>query len=312
MVNYTDDELLRLNEHGLIPGPQETYPAFVERVQACQTLRDTIEDELQGCVPFAAEDTSQEDVVHPGLAAARKVYGMAPAWIPIFFSNYKLAPWHGGCAWIFQVKKESPPMALLQLRRIFRSQSQYLGLYERDELISHECSHVGRMAYQEPLFEEIFAYQSSQSGVRRFLGPLLRNSLEALLLVGLFFFVFLIDAFALSLYGLNAYWQSMWWKLLPCGYLAYLLIRLTWRQRQFNATLQRLRGALFDSKHALFVAYRMSDAEILRFQELEPKQIRQLVEEYAENSLRWRIIKSAYFSQQTEPVVSEAQPENSA
>jgi len=308
----TDQELLRLNEQGLIPGPDETQTAFVERVQACQSLRDTIEEELQGRVPFSSEDTSHEEATQPGFEAARTLYGMAPSWIPVFFSDHKLAPWHGGCAWIFQVEKQSPPMALLQLRSVFRNQSRYLGLYERDELITHECSHVGRMTYQEPLFEEIFAYQSSQSGFRRYLGPLLRNSLEALVLVGLFFFVFLIDAFALGIYGVTAYWQSMWWKALPVGYLVYLLIRLYWRQQQLQACLERLREVLPDPTHILHVAYRMSDDEILLFQKLNPKEIRQYVCEHAEHSLRWKMIHLAYFSQETKPVASAMASENSS
>ena len=113
----------------------------------------------------------------------RRIYGFAPHWVPLFFSNYQLAPWHGGCAWIFQLNDNTPYAAFLQLRSAFRTQKRYLGMYERTELIAHEMAHIGRMMFEEPEFEEIIAFQSSTNRFRRFFGPLFRSSKESMLFV---------------------------------------------------------------------------------------------------------------------------------
>ena len=94
----------------------------------------------------------------------------------MIFSNERLAPWHGGCAWIFQFAEGLPTAALIQLRQVFSRQPTFLGIYHRDELLTHELVHVGRMKFEEPRFEELFAYETSTSAFRRWFGPLIQAS----------------------------------------------------------------------------------------------------------------------------------------
>ena len=99
------------------------------------------------------KDRAFQAILDEASFKTKELYGIQPTWTPLFFNNYQLAPWHGGCAWIFQLTENAPTAALLQLRAPFRHQPTYLNLYRRDELIAHELSHVGRMMYQEPQFE---------------------------------------------------------------------------------------------------------------------------------------------------------------
>src|SRR5262245_52150906 len=105
---------------------------------------------------------------------ALELFDCAPDWIPLFFSNYRLPFWQGGCTWILQRTECDPPFALLQLNKAYKDHDVYLKFYRRDELVTHECAHVGRMAFDEPAFEEIIAYRTSPSPFRRWLGPIIQ------------------------------------------------------------------------------------------------------------------------------------------
>ena len=154
-------QLDAFNRQGLIPGPDETEEEFLERANYCLELKTSL--------PTPFENVSKEDLelgdscVKQAFSLTEKIYDIVPEWIPLFFSNYRLAPWHGGCAWIFQFSEETPCAAFFQLRRAFKQASHYLGIYDRNELIAHELTHASRMMFQEPRFEEIIAYQSASS-----------------------------------------------------------------------------------------------------------------------------------------------------
>src|ERR1700722_15718294 len=154
----SDAHLLELNSQGLIPGPDETEETFLSRAEYCLNLREKMSEKLQES-PLSVFDkpSSVEEYLAPALQLTERLYQFAPAWIPLFFSNYKLAPWHGGCAWIFQTEEGTETAAFLQLRKAFAQKKSYLKIYARDELIAHELCHVGRMCFEEPRFEEILA-----------------------------------------------------------------------------------------------------------------------------------------------------------
>ena len=130
MVSLSDHELLEYNKQGLIPGPQETEEAFAERASYCLHLKSLIPQMLARELPFGLEDLhfSDESLIG-GCEKARELYDIYPRWVPIFFSNYKLAFWQGGCAWIFQKSEKTPTSSFFQLRQNFRYSQKYLGIY---------------------------------------------------------------------------------------------------------------------------------------------------------------------------------------
>ena len=143
------------NAQGFIPGPDESEKAFLERVAFCLSLEDHLVEIVGAQFPFEVNDLKSKEILENVLTMTQELYGIQPRWVPLFFSNYKLSLWHGGCAWIFQLNEETPTAAFLQLRACFRNSLNFLGIYQRKELIAHELAHVGRMLYQEPQFEEI-------------------------------------------------------------------------------------------------------------------------------------------------------------
>lgn len=275
MSNLTDEELLKFNSQGLIPGPDETEEAFCKRAEYCLNLRNEI---LQ--LPF--NDGSKE-VPEQALHKIKTLYGFAPTWVPLFFSNYRLLPWHGGCAWIFQQSEETPISAFLQLRRPFSYKDTYLGLYSRDELLAHELCHVGRMCFEEPRFEEILAYRTSPSGFRRWVGAIAQSSWETMLFFLLLCLILIFDLFGIPLHGL---------KLVPLILVGLAVYRLVKRQNEYKRCLSNLQ-ALFKN-HAESILFRLTDREIVSFSHLSPEALREAIEEKKGSSLRWRVIEKAY------------------
>lgn len=292
----SEQKLIEYNHAGLIPGPEETEQAFSARASYCLDLKAQIPHMLDHELPFGPEEVhSSEEILKEGCEKADHLYDIYPTWVPLFFSNYKLSFWHGGCAWIFQQKQDSPTSAFFQLRHKFRTSKKYLGIYDRNELISHELSHVGRMLFEEPKFEEILAYGSSTSSFRRFFGPIVQSSYESTIFVLVLFFIIAMDFFSLFDGYSDLLHISFIGRLILLGMIVYGLARLCWRQRQFKACQSNLRKTLFDMHKADAVAYRLTDKEMIAFGRLLPDEIKRYAEEQKTKNLRWKTIYEAYF-----------------
>ncbi len=289
-------EWQKWNDQGFIPGPNETETAFTERVVFCQNLKQHLIQKVGAQLPFEMNDQMSKDLLNQVLFFTQDLYGIRPQWVPLFFSNYQLAPWHGGCAWIFQLDEQTPTAAFLQLRARFRTSPTYFGLYHRHELIAHELAHVGRMLYQEPQYEEIFAYQSSSSSWRRWLGPIVQSSKESLLFILLLGIVILSDVAFLSLHIGSAITMAWWIKLIPIVFIIFALVRLMIRHHLFKNCLRNLEILYSEPKRARHLLYRLRDSEIKQFAHFSPSQIRNFMETAEQTSFRWRFLKSIYSS----------------
>ena len=292
MTKLSDEQLIEYSREGLIPGPSEEEDDFIKRVDLCRQLNKKI-----GMPPGG-------DIVEPGLENSpqaleeafpitKQLFGIEPAWIPLFYSNVNLAPWHGGCAWIFQTNEETPTAALLQLRKAFHNRKNYLGIYNRTELVAHELTHAGRMMFEEPKFEEILAYRTSPSAFRRWLGPILQSANETLIFILVVSFIFILDIFLLNSGHYELYHKLMWLKLIPCALIFYGFVRLFTKQRQFSTCLARLKDILNDDQRANAVIFRLTDDEIHLFAAMRPEEIQQYAQE--QSSLRWRLLALYFF-----------------
>lgn len=299
MTDFSEEKFLTLNQIGLIPGPQETQEAFIKRVNYTLNLKDHLPEEIKKLLPNGVRnlgdgDLDQTDVLMQAANRLKKLYDCSPEWIPLFFSNYKLPFWHGGCAWIFQMTEDSPTSALIQLRQAFSRSSTYLGIYDRKELLTHELSHVGRMMFQEPKFEELLAYRTADSFWRRWMGPLVQSSLESALFLLLLFMLIVFDVFLLALNRPDAYFFALWLKLIPLAAFAAAFGRLWIRQKTYAKCLKNLVECVGLDK-AQGVAYRLQDHEIALFSNISPDEINAYAASKMNDELRWQVIYIAYF-----------------
>lgn len=292
IMPITDEELIKFNQLGLIPGPEENEEEFVNRAQYCLQLKSTMPTLLQ---KESIDDTFAQQMIENAGPVTHELFDIVPKWAPVIFSNHRLAFWHGGCAWIFQFSLDTPVSAFFQLRKAFLSSSRYLGIYERQELIAHESAHVGRMLFNEPKFEEVLAYRTAKSKFRQWFGPTMQSSWESL------FFIFIV-AISLSIDFLILFWnlQELYTTALGIKLLLLLIIlfgfgRAGLRQRQLLHCFHNLQKLLGNTHKTNATIYRLQDEEIISFGKLSPEKIKEYVDKQATLSLRWRMIKLVYF-----------------
>ncbi len=291
--NNQTNEWQEWNKLGFIPGENESEEVFQQRIDFCYKLKNQFAQILGVYFPFKQVDQRQlADILEDILPFTQRLYGIEPHWVPIFFDNYHLAPWHGGCAWIFQLDNKTPTAAFLQLRACFRHFSCFLGMYRRRELIAHEFAHVGRMLYQDPEFEEIMAYQSASSRWRRWFGPILQSSKESFVFVLLLILVIIVN-FCFFFLEINAMTIVYVVNFLPLTFIIWALSRLTYRHKIFNRCLKNL-GFLYPPSKARHLLYRLSDREIKLFSQLTPFKIKEFIDHKSDHSFRWNFLKSLY------------------
>lgn len=293
MTSISDEKLLEYNRIGLIPGPNETLESFSQRVEYCLKLKENLSSDVRAM--FDQEESNSPEIVANPLEQLSVQYDIKPKWIPIFFSNYKLNFWQGGCAWIFQMQENSPTATLIQLRSYFKNKKKYLGIYDRDELLAHEISHVGRMMFEEPKYEEFFAYRTAPAYFRHWFGPIIQSSIESVIFVFILFFIVVFDFFLIALQRYDAYIISLWLKIIPLGFIFLGLMRLWQRHRILKSTLNNLAASINNKANAEAVAYRLRDEEIISFAKMTPIEIQEYANQQSERELRWRVIKNAYF-----------------
>lgn len=293
MSSISDEKLLEYNRIGLIPGPNETLESFDHRVEYCLKLKENLSSDIRTL--FDEEENSSPEIVVDPLEKLGVQYDIQPRWVPIFFSNYKLNFWQGGCAWIFQMQENSPTATLIQLRSSFRNKQKYLRIYDRDELLAHELSHVGRMMFEEPKYEEFFAYRTAPSCFRRWFGPIIQSSIESVIFVFILFFIVIFDFFLIALQRYDAYMISLWLKIIPLGFIFLGVMRLWQHHRILKKTLNSLAESVNNKDKAEAVAYRLRDKEIISFAKMTPTEIKEYANQQSERELRWRVINYAYF-----------------
>lgn len=288
----TDEQLLKLNHLGLIPGPDETSEAFAQRAEYCLKLKENLSEDVTSLL---SDEGSHPEVIKEANGYLETVYDLAPSWIPIFFSNYRLPFWQGGCAWIFQMSEGGPTASLIQLQSKFAKASTYMGIYDRKELMAHELVHVGRMAFQEPRFEELLAYNTSTSSFRRWFGPIVKSAVESVVFILVLGLLMVFDVFLIALDRPDAYEVALWLKIIPISLIIYALWRL-WRLHwDFSACMKRLSECLDgDIRKARAVIYRLTDAEIEAFSKMSVEEIFEYARQQGATDLRWQLIGRAY------------------
>lgn len=261
--------MIELGSDGFIPGPFEDEQTFLKRVDYCRQLRTELDFKE---IP--------QDALDESFAITKPLFGIAPSWIAVSFSNHQLPFWVGGCAWIFQQKENSPTGAFIQLRNSFKHSAAFL-FYTRKELMAHELAHVGRMAFEEPKYEEVLAYRTAPTKFRKFLGPLFTKSSQMMLFMTVMIFIFLVDLGALWWGGWSSYIGVFPLKLIPLGALAAMLGTLVVKQLKFSR---------LEKRFPLPFLYCLTDLEIDSFDKMSDEQVKT----YASQQCcpRWQLLKT--------------------
>lgn len=242
----TDEELLAFDRRGLIPGPDETEDLFLQRI---------------GKVPTSCgENRISSDAWQEAGLSTDALFGFSPDWIQAYYSNQGLRPWEGAAVWLGDY-----PM--IQLRSSFQRGS-FLKVYKREEVLAHEAAHAARIQFEEPRFEELFAYRTSKSTWRKLFGPLFRNPQETLLF---------LSSTGISMVG--SLFINELLSLLPIALLFFFSVRLLKTYSTFSQALRRA---------SLAFLFRLTDKEIAFFAHASEEQIHHYRQQ--QTSLRWRLL----------------------
>jgi hypothetical protein len=292
-----DDYILELNNQGFIPGPLETEEEFLQRVDFTKKISKNpkifFEEEKEN-PPFSLEDKVLKPRWNWTRAQLNYLFNTAPFDLAMFFSNEKLSFFQGASTWILAFGEKNIKIPLIQFRKNLKK-GTYLWIYTLDDILAHEAVHAVRVAFNEPKTEEVFAYMTSSSFIRRVLGPIIRSPIDVIMFlssIGLslisqtFLFIFKNSIF--SYLFIFFFFSSLCLFCLGLGRLFLVRLRL-------NLTYRKLYKLLKDKKKARATLFRLADDEIEKFSLMPGKQIQEFIEKEKEINLRFRLIYLAYF-----------------
>jgi len=205
-----------------------------------------------------------------------------------YFSNEKLKIFQGAASWILDIDNINIP--LLQIRKAFKKGS-FLKIYDLSDVIAHELVHFARVSFDEPIYEEFFAYLTSTNIIRKIFGPLF-SSYKIF-----YFFLFFLSC--------SLFFQSLLPLLSALSLLTSFtiitiaILNLFIKKSIFNRCYKKINSILKNKKNSLAVMFRLKDQEIKDFSKMSKKEILNYAKKEKEITLRWKVIYLAYFNNVT-------------
>ncbi len=279
---------IELDASGFLPGAGESAGDFEERLAGIEAAHRKFEEELStGEEVTVFEDIRVKnseriprEIIDEAGEVTESLYAFRTAHVPGFFLSKDVGMLWGGC----MISDTELPLSFFLIRGAFRSRERWL-FYKRRELLAHELCHSMRHPLWDVPLEEFFAYRTSPSKLRRYLGNCFIRDYDALLFV-IPTFVLLAAQFA----------QSFWLERLPVwpfwifalAYPAFLLCRNQAARRLVFRAEKRLRK--FGVERPFAVLFRSTTPEIR-----EMGKAKDLAGYFAEKTeLRWQVIKARF------------------
>ncbi len=281
------DLLAELDAAGFFAEPGETFEDYHARLKRVHEKYRAISEELETEAEFAPFDDlkfSKDDLIGDEVMAEAAeityaLYAFKIDWVLGFFLSSNLGLLWGGCA--ISVPEED--FSLFLIRKSFRSAKKWF-IYRRDELLSHELCHIARAPLNDYRFEEHFAYQTSFSRLRRYMGNCFIYRYDAL---GFIMPVMLL-LFIQIMITLEVVRLPIWPFWLVAGlYPIWLFIRNQLSRNMIHKAQSKLAKICALPAAVLF---RCSATEIDQFAKVADDSIGKLWQEKVEHELRWQVI----------------------
>ncbi len=257
-IDDKPETLLALDRRGLLASAGESVEEYLARIRKLQRNIGAMEEALSkdGHYEIEGIEVVSKDRIRPSFfdsanAQCLELFGFEADWVPAFFINPSFSFLFGGCSFSFLPDF----FAMFIIRRGFKNSQRWL-FYGRDELIAHEMCHVARAPLMSSAYEETFAYCTSQSSFRKYIGGIFLSQWDSFLLLGSTFVLLLAQICNIFLIQL-----PMWiFWLLPPLVLAWLMLRY-WKLRRRMARAHSTLEAKY-GHNATKVLFRCSDDEI--------------------------------------------------
>ena len=232
--------LIKLDAEGFFPAPGEDVSTFFKRAEQTAAAHKNFEKQLSengevvifDVATVKKEDRISGELVDNSTEITEKLYRFSARNIPGFYLTKAVGLLWGGC----MLSDPEEHFSVFLLRNIFRRRRKFLN-YERSELLAHELCHTARQSLSEWSLEEYFAYQTSGSKFRRYMGNCFIRDLDALL--------FLLPIMMLPLIQILHYTLLPSLPLLPFWLLALCYpVFLLWRNARSHSVVNRARKIL--------------------------------------------------------------------
>ncbi len=303
------DRGVELDRSGFLPGVGEGSEAFFARAGATLAAHRAFEAELAAAgeaVVFDGIRVSETDRIPPEIIAEADeetgtLYDFRTTHVPGFFLSRDVGLLWGGCL----IGDTESLLSIFLIRGAFRTRARWL-FYNRRELLAHELCHSMRQSLHDPSLEEYFAYQTSPSPLRRYLGNCFIHDYDAIF--------FVIPALLLLLVQcVNAFWlpQLPTWPAWPLAlaYPIFLLIRNGRSRRRVGRASGFLRRAGVERPGA--VLFRSTAEEIAEIGSLADRgAFDAWVGARAGEEFRWEIIRRRFLSGEPEKIATDGGENN--
>ncbi|MBR7121463.1 MAG: hypothetical protein IKC94_04400 [Lentisphaeria bacterium] len=302
------EKLVSLDAAGFLITGSESSGEFLRRIGETEKVYADFETELAeaGTVKvFDMFEVSAADRIAPELSAeaaeiTEKLYAFSVKHVPGFYLTGQVGLLWGGCL----IGDPEQNFAVFLLRNAFRKKNRFLN-YRREELMAHELCHSVRHVLEEPALEEYFAYQTSPSPLRRYLGNCFISDKDAW---GFLLPVMLLPAAEI----IRALWipdfPSWIFWLAAAVYPVFLL----WRNHHYRRIVAKARKALQNAgvKQVEAVLFRILPGEMRELSFCDREKMAALVDEKAARYARWQVIKERFFKAESEQTNGENDHEN--
>ena len=215
-----------------------------------------------------------------------KLYGFVVRHVPGFYLTRAVGLLWGGC----MLSDPDENFSVLLLRNAFKKHRRFLN-YTRDELLAHELCHSVRQSLCEYSLEEYFAYRTSSSPVRRYLGNCFIRDTDALFFVIPMLFLpaaELLKGFCFPGFPVWIFWLA------AMIYPLFLLIRNALSRRIVNRARKALKSCAVRQVEAVLFRSTLEELKQLPAFTGAPEKFRAWAEERAASDLRWQIILARF------------------
>ncbi|WP_288558384.1 hypothetical protein [uncultured Victivallis sp.] len=306
-MSFPEAELARgaeLDGAGFLPRRGESAEQFFRRVETILGIHREFEAELAAAgevgvygLQLRSQDRIPDEIIGEAEEVTDRLYSFRTRHVPGFFLSRDVGLLWGGC----MICDPDHPLSVFLIRGAFRKRQRWL-FYNRRELLAHELCHSMRQSLEEITLEEYFAYQTSPSRLRRYLGNCFIREYDAIW--------FVIPALLLLLAQVA---QSFWlpglpvWPFWPVAlaYPAFLLIRNGISRRLVKRAAKKL--AAFGVEKPSAVLFRLDRGEIRRIGAMErPGEFEQYAAERKESDFRWAILYARFLTGNPPPEPEES------
>ncbi len=286
--------LCLLDNEGFIIGKDETLDNYKNRLSKIfndiRDLNNELKDNntfiVYGRLGIKSSDRIGQELCKEAVHIVSTKYSIEPSLIESFYAPKSFGLFVGGCAVTFD-----SGLSVILLKRKFKFKKKWL-LYTSSELLAHELCHSARAPIMDNKLEEFFAYNISDSPLRKHLGNCFKSQWDSILILLPIFLLMTITIFkALVFPSIN----TVFFWVLILVYPAFLIIRNHFVMSKFYRAKDVLSLYLTKKDSIMPILFRSSFDEISTMAKIKSiHDFDSFIEGKTQAELRWKIIYSRF------------------